>query len=350
MPGIDPVEQDKIDFASDKSNMKKVLQEFPDQIKQAYGMGINIHLKGVPDKIIICGMGGSSISGQMLDSYLKTQKFKIPVINVQTYDIPLFSDKNSLFIINSYSGNTEETVSCLRQCMRITNNIIIIATGGKLIDMAVAHRIPYVQIPKGLQPRNAIAYLFFPLLRILEDNGLIETQSAFVNSLINSLTRNITAYDSQAQSLARQLVGKMPIVYSSDILFPVAYRWKSEFNENSKILSFCNRFPELDHNELLGFYNNKALGNPFHIILLKDEYDHKRILKRMTITKNLIKGMNPNATFTELSIKGPDALTRIFTTIHLGDMASYYLALEYSTDPTPVDIIEKLKNQIGPFI
>ena len=334
----------------DKKNMKKILEGFPEQIKEAYDIPVSIRLKGKPSMIIICGMGGSSISGQILESYMKIEKLAIPLINVSSYDIPAYADANSLFLINSYSGNTEETISCLRQAMKISGNIIIIASGGKLIEMAESARLPFIMIPKGLQPRNAIAYLFFPLMKILEENNLIDSQATNVKNLINALKKNSRTYDDTAKELAEKISERIPIVFSSDILYPVAYRWKSEFNENSKTLSFCNRLPELDHNEILGFLNTKALKAGLHIIILKDEYDHKRIIKRMLITKKLIKEVNAEVTFTEINIKGPDALTRIFTTIHLGDLISYYLAMIYATDPTPVEIIERLKKEMGPFI
>jgi glucose/mannose-6-phosphate isomerase len=339
-----------LDNIYDKSDMKHVLEGFSQQIKEAYAIPVNIKLKGKPSMIIICGMGGSSISGQILDSYLKMKKFTIPIINVASYDVPAFADSNALFLINSYSGNTEETISCLRQAMKINNNIIIIASGGKLIELAQSAKLPYIQIPKGLQPRNAVAYLFFPLLTLLENNQLIEPQASHVNNLINALQKNTKTYASHAAELAKQIDGKVPIIYSSEIFYPVAYRWKSEFNENTKIMSYCNKFPELNHNELNGFLNKNVVKINFHIIMLKEEYDHKRIIKRMSITKKLIKEMNDQATFTEINIKGPDALTRIFTTIHVGDLISYYLAINYATDPTPVDIIERFKKEMGPNI
>jgi glucose/mannose-6-phosphate isomerase len=332
----------------DKSNMKNVIEGMPLQIKQAYDTDIHIKLKGKPSSIMICGMGGSSIAGQILASYMDIEKFPLPIINIQSYDVPAYANDNTLLLINSYSGNTEETISCLRHAMKISSNIIVIATGGKIIELAKTVRLSFIEIPKGLQPRNAIAYLFFPLLKILEDNGLIGSQSMRVKNLINALQKNAKTYDESAKTLAEQLYGKLPIIYASDKFYPVAYRWKSEFNENSKSMAFCNKYPELNHNELNGYVINP--GYKFHIIMLKDEYDHKRIIKRMDITKHLIKELNDQVTFTEINIKGPDALTRIFTTIYLGDLTSYYLALKYGIDPTPVDIIEKLKKEMGPYL
>lgn len=331
----------------DNSGMKKIIEGFPEQIKNAYGIEVNIKLKGHPENIIICGMGGSGIAGELLSAYLADQGLKIPIHNVHDYSLPVYTSKNSLIIISSYSGNTEETVSLYRQALKKGHNIIIITTGGKLLEYAKDNNIPHVIIPKGLQPRNAVAYLFFPILKILEINKLIEDQSSYIKNLLNTLNKNAGNYDKQAVSLADELYGRIPIVYSSSLYYSVAYRWKCEFNENAKIISYSNVFPELDHNEINGFKNSKW---PLHIIILKDEYDNKRIIKRMQITKNLIKQENPDIKFTEITIKGDDLLTRMLSAIYLGDLISYYLALKYSTDPTPVEIIEKLKKELGPYI
>ncbi|GIU69647.1 MAG: hypothetical protein KatS3mg002_0883 [Candidatus Woesearchaeota archaeon] len=152
---------------------------------------------------------------------------------------------------------------------------------------------------------------------------------------------------SESEKIANQLLGKIPIIYSSSRFYPVAYRWKTQFNENSKTSSYCNVFPELDHNEINGFKNSEF---PLHLIFIRDEEDHKRVQKRMSITKNLIKSENPKITFTELSLKGNNLLTRMFSCIYLGDLTSFYLAMKYSTDPTPVEIIEKLKKELGHYL
>lgn len=331
----------------DKSALKKVIDSMPEQVREAYNSEVNIMLKGIPDYIIICGMGGSGIAGKIIQSYASNSGMKIPVFSINDYSIPSFSTKNSLFIINSYSGNTEEALSCYKEALKKGNNIIVLASGGKLMEYAKRDKNVSVLLPKGLQPRNALAYLFFPILKIMEHNDLIEDQSSYVKNLIGSLKKNLKYFDEQAEILASQLHEQIPVIYSSVSMEPVAYRWKTQFNENAKTASYCHVFPELDHNELNGFKNTKW---PLHIIMLKDEMDHRRVRKRMGITKNLIKDENPEIKFTEITVKGDDLLTRMFSAIYLGDATSFYLAMKYATDPTPVDIIEKLKKELGPFI
>jgi len=335
----------------DKSNMLSVLKAFPEQIKEAYKLENAITLKGLPENIIICGMGGSSISGIILAEYIKSLGVKIPVFNIEDYSLPNYATKNSLIIIASYSGNTEEAVSCYKQGLKSGFNVIAIASGGKILELATNNRKPIIIIPKGYQPRNAVAFLFFPMLRILENSGIIPNQSDKVNDLSATLNRHMNVYEKTAQDLAQKIYGKIPIIYSSSDFYCVAYRWKSEFNENSKILSYCNVFPELNHNELMGYVNYSKMNIPLHIIMLRYDEDNKRIIKRMNITKKLVKELsNDKITFSDVLIKGDCWLTRLFTTICLGDLASYHLALLYSTDPTPVDVVERFKKEMGPII
>ena len=335
----------------DKSDMLTVLKGLPEQITESYKLENSIKLKGMPDNIIFCGMGGSSIAERVFADYLKSLAVKIPTFIVEGYDLPQCLTKNSLVLIVTYSGNTEESISCFRQALRNGHNIIIITSGGKLLEYANNSRIPIIIIPKGLQPRNAIAYMFFPMVRIFENSGIISNQSAKIDDLITTISKNMSAFESNAQQIAEKCVGRMPIIYSSDIFYNIAYRWKCEFNENSKILAFCNKFPELDHNELIGYANYQKLSLPLHIIMLHDESDHRRIQKRMNITKKLIREMSQDKiVFTDIAIRGDSMMTRMFTTILLGDLTSYYLALQYQTDPTPVDIIEKLIKEIGPML
>jgi len=336
----------------DSHDMKKVLDSFSNQIKDAYSMslpeGITRLLKKRPNKIFICGMGGSSISGQILENYLKYMHIHLPVFNVQNYDLPPFTDASSLIVIASYSGNTEESISCYTQAMRNNLPTIILTSGGELQDLAKKDAVPCILIPKGLQPRNAVAYLFFPMLKVLENSGIISNQKEYVDELIKLLKTQNLEDNAFAKDLAIKLIGKIIIIYSSETFSPVAYRWKCEFNENSKIASFFNIFPELDHNEINSYQNYLKLKARFHMIFFNDPHDHKRVIKRIKITQGLIREMTANKIpMTNVKITGKSILARMFKTIYLGELTSYYLSLKYKTDPTPVTIIEKLKKEMG---
>lgn len=334
----------------DKEDMKGIINSMPQQIKEAYNIHTNVSLRGEITKIIMCGMGGSSISGMILQNYLN---LSVPIILVQNYDLPEYVDKNSLVFIASYSGNTEESVSCYREARRKQLNIVVITTGGKLNEFCQKDFTPLILIPKGLQPRNAVAYLFFPIIRVLENSGLIANKSDEIKKVIANLESNKESFNKTAKEIAEKLYGKLPVVYSSDRFYSAAYRLKCELNENTKIPAFCHKFPEMNHNELNGYVNYSKLNMnvPIHIIMLKDEQDHKRVLKRMDITKKFIKELsNEKITFTEIHIKGDCLLTKLFSTIYIGDLISYYLALRYGIDPTPVEIIERFKKEMGSYL
>ncbi|MGV8087022.1 MAG: bifunctional phosphoglucose/phosphomannose isomerase [Candidatus Woesearchaeota archaeon] len=335
----------------DKENMLKVINSFPEQIKEAYALGKNIILKGNLTQIFICGMGGSGISGQLLEAYFKMLKIKIPIYNINDYTLPEYTDKNSLIFIVSYSGNTEESVSCYKDALKKNLNIIIITTGGKLEEYSRINRLPCILVPKGYQPRNALAYLFFPMLRILENAKIINDNSEDVKNLIDNLKKNQSNFDRIGYDIALKIFGKLPIIYSSTNFYSIAYRWKCEINENTKIPAFCSRFPELNHNELNSYVNFNKINTPIHIVILKDQDDHRRIIKRMEITRKIIKEItNDGVKFTEITIRGDSILTKMFTTIHIGDLVSYYSALNYATDPSPVNVIEQFKKEMGPYI
>jgi len=335
----------------DKDNMLKVINSFPEQIKEAYSFGKNILLKGNLTQIFICGMGGAGISGQLIETYFRMLKIKIPVYTVTDYTLPDYTDKNSIIFIVSYSGNTEESISCYKEALKRNLNIIIITTGGKLEEYSRINRLPCILVPKGYQSRNALAYLFFPILRILENAKIINDNNEDVKNLIDNLKKNQSNFDRIGYDISLKLFGKLPLIYASSNFYSIAYRWKCEINENTKIPAYCSKFPELDHNELVGYMNFNKLNVPIHIVILQDQDDHRRTIKRMEITRKLIKEIsNDGVKFTEITIRGDSILTKMFTTIYIGDLVSYYLALNYATDPSSVEVIDKFKKEMGPYI
>ncbi|GIU69646.1 MAG: hypothetical protein KatS3mg002_0882 [Candidatus Woesearchaeota archaeon] len=182
-----------MNYIYDKNNLIDVIDSFPEQIMEAYEYSLNIKISNFPESIFICGMGGSGIAGKILEQYTASAGLKIPVYCVNDYEIPSFCKSNSLFIICSYSGNTEESISCYKQAIKLSDNmqrIIVVASDGKLKEYAENNKNSLIVLPKGLQPRNAIAYLFFPILKVLEKNNLIERQERYVRELIEYLKKN----------------------------------------------------------------------------------------------------------------------------------------------------------------
>lgn len=323
----------------DQEQAIKVLRAFPEQIREGYNLG-KIILKKPINKIIIAGMGGSGITGDLTKIILRDKPIRTEVI--KDYEVPKWVDEETLIIAVSYSGNTEETIAAYKEATRKGAEAVIISSGGKLAEIAKTNNHHHIKIPSGYQPRMALGYLFFPILRLLETNKIIEPQETAVNNLINIL-RKTNLYP-KAIELSEKIKGKTPIIWSAKWFSPIAYRWKTQINENAKAPAFWHELSELNHNEILGFKNKNS---DYIIIILSTDEDHHRIKKRITITKEILQ--KQGIPTIELGIKG-GLLNKIFTTIHLGDLTSYFLALRLETDPTPVTTIEELKKQLGPYI
>jgi glucose/mannose-6-phosphate isomerase len=326
-----------MDRSIDKQDMYGVLESFPNQVKDGWALGKDIQFKDI-DKIIVAGMGGSALSGEILKCYL-SDELKIPLEINKNYTLPKYADEKTLVVISSYSGNTEETIEAFREANRKGCQVLCVASGGKLIELAKQMHKPLVELPEGFQPRMACGYSFFAVLKIIQNSNLIKNQVEEVRKVFNTLKKDI--YKKKAQELAEKLKNKIPLIYSSERLHAVAYKWKIDFNENAKIHSFCNYFPELNHNEMIGYTN---LNGNYFVIIIRDDYDDSQVKKRMDITKKLIQDKKCPAL--DIDLAGLSFLTKIFATIYLGDWTSYFLAINNSTDPTPVDMVEELKKKL----
>ena len=319
-------------------DIRQIVLDMPKHIVDAISIVKDFKVDGLINSVVITGMGGSAIAGDIMKTYLSDLGDLRVEVN-RAYKLPAWVDENTLVIVCSYSGNTEETLSCYKDAIRKKSKIVGITTGGKLKVLLEKNNLPLIKLTKGLQPRCAIAYLFFTQLKILENSKLIPKQTEYIKETVKALNKPML--DHAAKDLAKSLVNKIPLIYASNKLGTVAYRWKCEFNENSKIHAFTHMLPELNHNELVGF--TKRLAD-FHVIFLRDQDDDKHIKKRIKITKSLVKKYN--VPVTEIGVSGPDKLTRMFSAIFMGDMTSVYLAKEYGINPEPVEIIEKLKDML----
>jgi len=317
----------------DKSNMLGVLERFPKQCREALSLSKGITVPKEITNIVVCGMGGSAIGGDILAVHMA--KSKIAVAVVRDYNLPEYVDEYSLVFCVSYSGNTEETLSCFKQAKERNATVVAITSGGKLSE----HE-KIISIPAGLQPRNALGYLFFPMLGLLYNSGIVDVTNTDLNEMID-LLKDIDYYKQKGKEIAKKIKLRIPVIYSSQSLAPVAYRWKTEINENSKMPAFCNVYPEMNHNELVGYGSMER--SKFIIILIRDEFGNERIQKRMDITKDF---METRVDVEEVFTKGKSLLARTFSTILLGDFVSYFLAMENRVDPTPVYVIENLKKKL----
>ncbi len=303
------------------------------------------------NKIVISGMGGSAVSGDILRSLL-SGRIDIPIMVNRDYTVPEFVDTNTLFFANSYSGNTEETLSAFEKARAKGAGIIGITSGGKVGELCRRYNYPLYKLPGGQPPRTAIGYLFFPLLHALTQIGLVKNIAVEIDETIAYLEKKVKEYgpgpsrNNPAQTLTRKLFGYIPLIYGSgEATGAAAFRWKAQFNENSKLLAFNQVFPELDHNEIMGWESPQDITRKFVVLVLKDKADSSRMKKRINITLDVM-GKKPYAIY-EVSSEGHSLLTRIFSLILLGDFVSFYLAIARGVDPTLIKGINTLKERLA---
>ena len=339
----------------DKGNMFDVLKNFPLQVKEALRIAGRFNLRNFKTKgienIVISGLGGSAIGGDLIRSFTQYE-IKVPVSVNRNYVLPEFAGKNTLVIISSYSGNTEETISAYKQAIKANCSIICITSGGEVKKLAKKNGHSCLVIPGGLQPRCALGYSFFSLLTIFIKLGFINERKKEIKETISILEEgkeeftNLNPEKNVALKVAIDFKGKLPVIYSSaDVMDIVNLRWRGQISENAKILAYGNVYPEMNHNELVGWKLNEDLLKKILVIFLKDESDHERIKMRMNITTDIIRKYADNIMTLESNAK--EKLARIFDLIYLGDWVSFYLAILNEVNPTPVEAISYLKNELG---
>jgi glucose/mannose-6-phosphate isomerase len=338
----------------DPKGMSKWISEFPEQIEEAFRIGkdakVKLNIKGVQN-ILLTGLGGSAIGGDLLRSYL-AEDLKIPFIVNRHYVLPEFVGKSSFVIVSSYSGNTEETISAYKDAIKRKAKILCISTGGEVAKMAKKLKHPWIQIPPGLSPRAALGYSFFPLLVVLSKLGLIKSKDREIRETIQLLKnkamifRNPDSPDNIPLKLAELLKDKLPIIYSpAEHLDTINIRWRGQLAENAKQLSSGHVLPEMNHNELVGWKVLSNLMKQMHVIFLKDTGTHKRVAIRGEITKNIVSQYAGGVT--EIESEGKSLLARMFSLIHFGDWVSFYLAILNNEDPEPVAVIDFLKGELA---
>lgn len=340
----------------DKSNMLNLLLDFPTQCKEALDISDKAKIlfrERNFTKIVFSGLGGSAIGADLIRSYLYFES-KIPIAVCREYELPAYVDNSTLVFISSYSGNTEETLSAYKQAKEKTSRLIVVSSDGILRDEAQKDNFTFIHIPGGLPPRCALGYLSIIPLCILTKLDLIREVKFSLSQTVkvlkdlrdNSLNPHIGYQDNIAKFIAAKLVNKFTVIYSSSIHFDVAAtRLRGQLAENSKALASSHMFPEMNHNEIVGWQNPKKLFKDSVVLLLRDEGVHSRVAKRIEITKEILK--KEDVTVIEIWSRGEDLLSRIFSLIYIGDFISYYLALLYGVDPTPVDRVTYLKKELA---
>jgi glucose/mannose-6-phosphate isomerase len=342
-------------YSVDKSDFKRFLKGFHTQIKESSNIvneaNITIDASRI-NNLLYIGMGGSAIAGDLIKDIL-FDNLKVPTNVVRGYLSPAYCGDNTLVLATSYSGNTEETLSAISESAKTNAQIVVVTSGGKLKEMAEKNGWGIIILPEGYQPRQALGYIFFTLYHTLGNAGLLSYYEKSLNYLVDvakhwekandypNSTSSVLPFD-----MANKINGKIPIIYSSaPLLRTVGVRWRNQFNENSKSMAFSNAFPELNHNEIVGWECNSNLSKDFIVIFLENEDPHPRIKKRIDITKKLIN--DKGVEVIDIYSAGKTPLEKVFSLIVLGDWVTYYLALTYKKDPIEINNINYLKEELA---
>ena len=334
----------------DKSGMLKMLESFPQQCREAEKIGAGFSFedsfKTRYENIVCTGLGGSAIGADIVRSYV-ADEIKVPLIVNRNYTLPSFVNENTLVIASSYSGNTEETLSAYKDAKAKKAKIMTITSGGELQKMAGNDSNPCLLIPKGLPPRCALGYSSLTLLILLSKIGLIGDKSKDIDdaiSVLESLKGDKVGQISKG--IANEIYLKYPIIYGGqDHIDSVVTRWRGQLAENSKTLASSHIFPEMNHNEIVGWEHPAKILKDFVVIVLRDKGDHPRVSRRIEVTEEILKRAKIKVINVEST--GKSLLARIFSLIYIGDFVSYYLAILNKIDPTPVDRVTYLKEQLA---
>ena len=328
--------------------MYHLIKEFPQQLLEAVEIGEKASLHSKQNdirNIVICGLGGSGIGGNLV-SELLCGELQVPVIVNKGYSLPAFADANTLLILCSYSGNTEETIQCANEAIKKGLKPSCITSGGNLAEIAAENNLNVIKIPSGLPPRAALGYSATQLFFLLHHHGLINAD--FKKSLIRTssyLQVEQNKIMEEAEFLAGKLQKKIIILYAEDRYESVALRIKQQVNENGKMQCWYNVVPELNHNELVGW---REPYKELAAIMLRTSDEYPRNTARILFQKEVMEKISKEVY--EVNAKGNDGYEKRFYLIHFGDWLTYHLALLQGYDPTEIDVLIKLKTHMSAIV
>lgn len=321
----------------DVSNLRQTILDYPTQLKVGAAAAKEAQLSQKNfSNLVICAMGGSAMAGDLLVDYLNhTDELKLPINFCRSYEIGQFVTKKSLVFVCSYSGTTAETLCAMNAAMKAGASVVAFSAGGDMEKIAKEKKLLHINITikdKTIQQRYGLTYIFAAMQAVLANSQLIAKISKYPSF-------DVRESEIYGEELAQKIKGRTPVVYASNRFEAMARCWKAKINENGKTPAFWNVFPELNHNEMVGFTNPQA---PFFAVMLQDKDDQEEIKKRMKLTASLYKDKGVESEI--VKIQGKTYLEKMLRTLVLGDWVSYYLALEYGQDPTPVEMVVVLKN------
>lgn len=325
--------------------MKQLIEGFTNQLKEALIIGQNyrfISVKKDFSNVVLTGLGGSGIGGSIVQNYV-FDKMKVPFIVNKDYFLPSFVNKDSLVIVSSYSGNTEETLAALKTAIKAKATVVCITSGGEIAKLATKKKIDCILMPAGMPPRSCIGYSMVQVLTTLAYFGFIKNDFVTnIKSSIKLLNNEEKDIRKKAKAIAQKVSGKLPVIYTASDYEGLAIRVRQQINENGKMLAWHGAIPEMNHNELVGWRDKDA--NKI-VLLLRNETDYERVQTRMEINKKIIKKYTPN--IIEIYSKGKSYWERVFYFIHLTDWLSVDLADLHHVDASEVKVIDFLKGSLA---
>ncbi len=330
----------------DSDNLLETLKESSEQIRASWKeLPIREDVSGVKN-ILFAGVGGSAMAGDLLKDFLGSD-LKLPFMVNRSYSLPAFCNEETLVIVSSYSGNTEETLACYGEAIERNCPVVAISTGGEVAEMAIKYNDNLLLLESGYQPRFALYSSFFTLLRLLRQLGFIEPMDDVVSDIVRTvkgLGQRYSSIESDPYKLARLLLGKMAVIYSiAGINGSAGLRFKGQLNENSKIHAWKGDYPEINHNEIVG-WQSQLSNSQLVVFNLVDSACEERIKKRISITSDLISACGVDI----INIEGEsdDRRVRLFELVYLCDWISFYLALLQGKNPGTIENIDILKSKM----
>jgi glucose/mannose-6-phosphate isomerase len=337
--------------ALDRAHLLDDILGMPQQLGDALWRVESARLEAhdTPGGLVVAGMGGSAIGGALARAALGDQASR-PILAARGYGLPPWTTPDTTVLCVSYSGDTEETLACYDAAGALGAHRVVVTSGGRLAALAREDGVGVIPLPTGFQPRAALAYLLVSALEVAALCGAAPRLAAEIDVAAGHLQALAEewgpdgAEDSLAKSLAHQLRSTIPVIVGAGLTAQVAYRWKTQINENAKLPAYWAEIPEFDHNEIAGWADAASLA-PFSAIFLDDSDSHPRLRTRIELTQAMIA---PVAQFTIIiNTRGESALERVCSLVLLGDLTSFYLAILAGVDPTPVTALTELKQALA---
>jgi glucose/mannose-6-phosphate isomerase len=335
---------------ADPHGAREALAGFPEQCRRALALRPSGSSLGPrPRLVVVAGMGGSAASGDLLAA-CAADRLDVPVLVHRGYELPAVAGPGTLVIVSSYSGETAEALSAAETALARGCRLAVITSGGRLRALAERSGLVRVDVPPGLMPRMALGWLFFPLLALLRLADILvlkdeEVQEALhlVAALGAELEPARAAAHNEAKRLASDIGARLPVVYGGPVTGTVAYRWKTDLEENAKAFAVAGTLPEMNHNEIEAW--SGPLARTLHLVLLRDRAESPEIARRFALLRELIGGSAGGVS--EAWARGSGVLARLLSLVYLGQWTSFYLAVRRGVDPWSVPVLDALKGRLG---